>query len=207
MSTLPEAIVEAVAASPGMTDRELTNHLRGRGAMQQPINQSARALEKRGSLVRQKRPQDGLIGNYPSGSKVVADRKEVAAMPKGDVEALSEEEIKTLLNDWLISEGWETSVAWGKTPGIDIDATRGDERKVIEVKGPGSRPPMRVNYFLAILGETLQRMDDPKAEYIIALPDLPQYRGLWGRLPKLAKTRTGISLILVARSGDRELLE
>lgn len=56
---------------------------------------------------------------------------------------------------------------------------------------------MRVNYFLAILGELLQRMDDPNAKYSIALPDFPQFRRLWNRLPELAKVRTGITALFV----------
>jgi hypothetical protein len=60
---------------------------------------------------------------------------------------------------------------------------------------------MRVNYFLAILGETLQRMSDSNAKYSIALPDMKQYRGLWERLPKLAKERTGISILFVKEDG------
>ena len=54
-----------------------------------------------------------------------------------------------------------------------------------------------VNYFLAVLGETLQRMDDRDARYSIAFPDMPQYRRLWGRLPELAKRRTRITALLV----------
>ena len=72
---------------------------------------------------------------------------------------------------------------------------------MIEVKGPGSRPQMRVNYFLSMLGEILQRMDDPAARYSIALPDLLQYRGLWNRLPMLAKQRTGIDILFVDADG------
>jgi hypothetical protein len=60
---------------------------------------------------------------------------------------------------------------------------------------------MRVNYFVAILGEMLQRMDDPNARYSIALPDLAQFRGLWERLPRLAKTRTRISALFVDAKG------
>ena len=60
---------------------------------------------------------------------------------------------------------------------------------------------MRVNYFLSMLGETLQRMDDPDASYSIAVPDLPQFRGLWARLPALAKSRTQISAIF---AGERD---
>ena len=60
---------------------------------------------------------------------------------------------------------------------------------------------MRVNYFLAILGETLQRMSNEDSAYSIALPDMPQYRRLWDRLPTLAKRRTDISIILVSHNG------
>ncbi len=60
---------------------------------------------------------------------------------------------------------------------------------------------MRVNYFIGILGETLQRMSDPDARYSIALPDLQQFRRLWDRLPELAKRRTQITAIFVSESG------
>ena len=85
--------------------------------------------------------------------------------------------------------------------GTDIAACRGDERWIIEVKGRGSRPEMRVNYFLAVLGEILQRMAHPQARYSIALPGLPQFRGLWARLPELGKTRTGIGVLFVDEAG------
>jgi hypothetical protein len=75
---------------------------------------------------------------------------------------------------------------------------------VIEVKGSGSLNPMRVNYFLAVLGEILQRMHDPEALYSIALPDMAQFRGLWRRLPALAKSRTQISALFVSQSGHVE---
>jgi len=93
--------------------------------------------------------------------------------------------------------GWKTQVACGKTHGIDIDALKERKRWIIEVKGCGSRDAMRVNYFLAILGERLQRMDDTNAKYSIALPDIKQYRNLWSKLPSLAKERTGISILFV----------
>ena len=104
--------------------------------------------------------------------------------------------------NYLISEGWNIKVAWGHQQGIDIDAQKNEERWIIEVKGPGSRQPMRVNYFISILGETLQRMNDTTARYSIALPDIEQYRKLWDKLPKLAKERTTIDLILVDENGN-----
>jgi hypothetical protein len=206
MARLPDQILEAISKSPGMTDREITNLLRGRHAPQQPVNQSARALEAKGYLVRRRRP-DNLIGNFIGGSQPPESTAVSKTRTNHDLDALSEDEIKMVLVDWLSKDGWNTDVAWARTPGIDIDAKRGTERWIIEVKGPGSRSPMRVNYFLGILGETLQRMTDPNARYSIALPDLKQYRGLWARLPRLAKSRTTISLLLVSKSGQVESVE
>ena len=67
-------------------------------------------------------------------------------------------------------------------------------------------PAMRVNYFLAILGETLQRMEDPAARYNIALPGLCQFKGLWMRLPALAKKRLGVTVLFVSPDGTVEEL-
>jgi len=117
------------------------------------------------------------------------------------IDALSEDAINQALDRWLRERGFETDVRRGHAHGIDIDARKGGERWVIEVKGRGSRPQMRVNFFLAVLGELLQRMDDDRARYSIALPDLPQYRALWRHLPQLAKVRTTITALFVNEDG------
>ena len=117
---------------------------------------------------------------------------------------LTEEQVKHIINKHYTAQGYLTTVAWGHSRGADIVAQRGNERLIIEVKGCGSRQPMRVNYFLAILGEVLQRMDNADCEYFIALPKMQQYANLWHKLPALAKQRTTISLILV---DDNEQLE
>ena len=93
------------------------------------------------------------------------------------------------------------SASVGSYRGIDIEATKGPSRWIIEVKGCGSLQAMRVNYFVGMLGELLQRMNDPNARYSIALPDMKQFRGLWERLPDLAKSRTTISALFVDASG------
>lgn len=201
MTSLADRLHDLVSEKPGLSDRELTDLLLGRSAPQQSVNQSARLLANRGILIRAKRP-DGILGNYPGDAAPSKEDKTLPAKKNHDVPALSEDEIKDVLERFLADDGWNPSVAWGKTQGIDIEATRAGRRWVIEVKGPGSRQPMRVNYFLAILGETLQRMDDPKAHYSIALPDLQQYRNLWTRLPLLAKQRTEITLLLVDEVGN-----
>jgi hypothetical protein len=206
MAVFSQELIDFVSKFPGLTDREITNRIRGRSSPQQPVNQAARNLASRGCLVRKKR-DDGLIGNYPGGAEYSTTSPKSGQTRNHDLEALSEDEIKQVLERWLNGKNWSTRIAWGKTQGIDIDAKNEKSRWIIEVKGPGSRQPMRVNYFLGILGETLQRMDDAKARYSIALPDLKQYRGLWERLPALAKKRTGISIIFVSNDGDIEILE
>lgn len=185
----------------------------------QTINIACRAMVDDGILIRAKdicprcratkivNRLKGSTASVPWEGQVTNIRSSQVDKPikNHDVEGLSEDEIKQALVDWLSKDGWKSTVAWGNTRGIDVEAKRGEERWVIEVKGPGSRQPMRVNYFISILGETLQRMDDPASNYSIALPDLPQYRGLWERLPRLAKSRTKISIIFVSVDGDIEL--
>ena len=172
----------------------------GDGKPQQSINQACRSLESQDILIRQVR-KDGKIGNYPNGKQPEITQIEKSSKKNNDVEALSEDEIKEVLNKHLKSTGWTTKIAWGHSQGVDIEAYKGTERWIIEVKGPGSRLPMRVNYFISILGEILQRMTDPKAKYSIALPDLKQYHGLWNRLPELAKKRIKISILFIDKNG------
>ena len=118
---------------------------------------------------------------------------------------MGEDEAKKIIAKYYEDRGYSTEVAWGHKHGIDIVAKKeGEERIIIEVKGCGSRPEMRVNYFLSILGEILQRMDDAQAKYYIALPKMDQYINLWDRLPELAKRRTEVGLILVDTAGSVE---
>jgi len=183
-----------------MTDRELTDILRGKQVHPSQVNQEARFLEKRRLLVRKAR-NDGLLGNYPSSSDeselLTASKPMVVRTPEG----LSEDELKEHLEKWLTTNDWTVTVAWGKSRGVDILATRRKERWIIEVKGHGSLQPMRVNYFIAMLGEILQRMVDPESKYSIAMPDVSQFRGLWARLPELAKKRTQITALFVTSAG------
>lgn len=188
-----------IQRSPGLSDRELTDILRGADKHPSQVNQEAHLLESAKRIVRRRRV-DGVIGNYPKGAVVEAVepvKPEIVRTP----ERLSEDELKEHLDEWLQSNGWITRIAWRLARGIDIEASRDGKRWLIEVKGLGSRQPMRVNYFLAALGETLQRMADADAKYSIAFPDIPQFRGLWSRLPELAKSRTTITALFVSSEG------
>jgi hypothetical protein len=201
-----ERLLEEVNRNPGLSDRELTEIILGKGKHQSQVNQEARLLERQGRLIRRVR-QDGVQGNYPAGQASAS--KEITAKPviKRTPERLSEDELKEYLETWLAATGWSTHVAWGQSQGFDIIAEKDGARWMIEVKGLGSWQQVRVNNFTAILGETLQRMDTPEAKYSIALPDIPQFRGLWERLPDLAKQRTMINALFVSGGGDIEEAE
>lgn len=200
MIALAERILEVVREQPGITDKRLAETLFGSGTRQQRVNGECRLMVARGLIQRAARP-DGLIGNYGAGRAPdpQAPTAALSAVSAGGV--FSEDRVKSLLEAWLKANGWTVEVRWARSRGIDLHARRGNERWIIEAKGAGSLDPMRLNYFLGVLGETLQRMDDPHAAYSIALPDLKQFRNLWLRLPQLAKQRTGITAIFVSEEG------
>jgi len=197
---LAERIVELLKHQPGLSDRQITDVLFGKDKPQQPVNVVCRNLESKGILIRRKNGRNA-IGNFLPGqeSNVSFSSRIEKIDRKGD--HLSEDDIKKILEKWLFAQGWNVKVAWGRDHGIDVEATKGSQRWIIEVKGQGTLNPMRVNYFLGILGEILQRMDDPSAKYSIALPDIQQFRNLWARLPLLAKSRIGITCVFITFEG------
>lgn len=203
--SLKERIVFFAIRHPGRTDSEISRALNG-SSTPQPVNRACRELVDVGKLERKPR-KDGLIGNYPVSALYVSPR--MTAIGRSDADsrqgsgALQEDEVKERLDEWLTAAGWRTNIAWGKERGVDIEAVNTKGRRwLIEVKGCGSLQAMRANYFIAVLGETLQRMDDPAARYSIAFPDMAQFRGLWERLPRLAKDRTCVSMLLVSADGE-----
>jgi hypothetical protein len=203
VATLKEGVLALVRSTPGLTDREITDRLLGSGATQQGVNQIARSLAVERLVARRPR-HDGKLGNYPAEVSQEPSLPAEGGASIGATDSLSEDDVKLKLQAWLEGLGWKVTVTWGRGQGIDIDALQSGRRWVIEAKGRGSLDPMRVNYFLGVLGELLQRMSDPEAKYSIALPDIPQFRRLWNRLPELAKRRTGISALFVNDSGRVE---
>src|SRR2546421_1922181 len=96
---------------------------------------------------------------------------------------LSEDEVKAAVQAHLQAAGYSVKVMWGRERGMDIDATGPGGRLVIEAKGEVLLQPQQVNYFLGALGELVQRMDDPRARYGLALPENRQYRVSWHGFP------------------------
>jgi hypothetical protein len=198
METLKQRILELITKQPGLTDREITDVLEGPGRPQQPVNQACRGLERSGNLTRHRR-SDGLIGNFVSEGQafqVPLPRPQ----PLGP-DSLSEDFVKRAVGDWLRGQGWEVKIAWGGERGVDILAQRSTDRWIIEAKGHGDYPQKQGNYFLNGLSELLQRMDDPVARYSLAFPDIPRYKGLWERLPKLVKELLNLSMLFVDENG------
>ncbi len=72
----------------------------------------------------------------------------------------------------------------------------------IEAKGDVASQPQKTNYFIGALGELVQRMSDPDAEYGLALPDVQVYRRLVSRLPDLARERLRLRIFFVERTAD-----
>ena len=196
-------VLDLLASRDGQTDRAIADQLFGQNVHPSQVNQTCRALAASGYLVRRPGPE-GLICNY-LGKAPPNPVLRPFSFGTGSAETMSEDDVKRHVAQWLEADGWSARVAWGKGRGIDILAERGAERWIIEAKGCGSLQPMRVNYFIAMLGEILQRMDDPQARYSIAMPDLAQFRGLWNRLPRLAKERTQICALFVNGDGKVDI--
>ncbi len=199
LDNIERTIIRLLEYNPGLSDKEIAHIVKARKESPQYINQKCRLLESQGIVERKKR-QDGLIGNWLTGNALLRSitqpelNKEAADFPG--------KKIKRYIETHLVSQGWETRVAWGFTHGVDIEARRGTQKWIIEVKGSEPLNPLPINAFVSVLGEVLQRMDDPACKYSIAFPDVNEFRRLWERLPILAKQRTGITILLVKITGE-----
>ena len=93
---------------------------------------------------------------------------------------------------------------WGRERGIDIVATCGEDRLIIECKGEAPTQPQETNYSLGALGELAQRMTLPDARYALGLRASPRFRGLVSRPPGLARYRLRLSVFFVDATGQVE---
>jgi hypothetical protein len=176
----------------------------------QAVNQAARRLEAQGRLRRFTGPDGKIVNALPdSPAQLTSELTPPPVVPGVDHRRITEDEVKEAVRAYLTGRGFEVSVAWDRVRGIDIDAWHADGRRyVIEAKDEvGKSGPQQVNYFVGMLGELVQRMDDVQASYGIALPDNRQYRGLVNRLPTLARERLRLAVSWVSREGDELTVE
>jgi hypothetical protein len=205
VATLAERILDAIRYAP-LDDDVLARRL---GVSQrQSVNQTARRLEAQGRLRRLMGP-DGKIVNALSDSETSPGPAVTQVRPttRARPDRITEDEVKLAVRDHLALQGYAVKVAWDRTRVIDLDARHPNgSRHVIEAKAEtGTSGAQQVNYFIGMLGELLQRMDDERATYGIALPLNRQYRGLVDRLPRLARDRIGLNVFWVERTAHGDL--
>lgn len=117
---------------------------------------------------------------------------------------VEEDEVKKAIAAMLKAGGWTVNkTALGQKHGVDIEAThRLKGTMLIEAKGEGSLNPMRVNYFLMVIGELIQKMDSPNKQYGIGLPAYRQYASLTIKLPRWIKQHLKLKVFLVKRLNE-----
>lgn len=197
---MAQRVLAALVSEGSLDDDELAARL---GARRQSVNQVTRRLTTEGRIRRYLRP-DGKLTNALQGDGPIAESAATQPPPGSPGnEVLAEDEVKSAVRDYLDALGYTVTVAWGRTRGIDIEATHlTKSRQVIEAKGEATSDQQQGNYFLGALGELLQRMSDPDATYALALPDNRRYRGLVQRLPALARQRLALRVYWVKRMSD-----
>ncbi len=200
VATHRDRVLEFLARCPGRDDDEIASALEIEP--RQTINILCRKLHREG-LLRRELGSRGKIVNFLTDKAVeTAPMPVILAITPGSQSApLSEDQVKAELAKWLEMAGWSVKVAWGRTRGIDIVASRGTEKWIIECKGIGSSAPMKNNYFLGVVGEVLQRMHDDGARHSVAFPDLPKFRRLWKELPSRVKEQLKLTALFVTPQG------
>jgi hypothetical protein len=199
MDKLENAIIYVLEHNPGLSDRELTDVLKGSEATTKHVNQYCKSLESQGILIRKKR-LDRLIGSWLKDTKNLSNTNS-SNVDQAIANELPDKKMKRILERFLLSQGWNPEINWRPNHGVDIEAKRDLRIWIIEVKGSRYPSLIPVNSFVSLLGEILQRMDNDTSKYSIAMPDTGPFDRLWKRLPSLAKSRTGISALFVNPSG------
>ncbi len=184
-----------------LDDAEIAARLR---VARQQINMVCRNLAQEGVLVRSPDGPGGKILNRLAATPAPPPPAPVRPAVSGTRTLLSEDDLKRFLERHLVAAGWTVKVLWGHERGIDVVATRGEEHLIVECKGEAASQPQETNYFLGALGELVQRITLPDAQYALALPDNRRFRGLVSRLPQLARHRLRLGIFFVDAQGKVE---
>lgn len=196
---LTERIVEELQKDNCLSDRELATRIYGDKKKASQVNLACHKLVKEGRIRR----SDDILKNYIPDEVCSFTAKDLL---KNDpiFQMMHEEDIKTILDGWLINNDWDVIYAPENSIDADLVAIKKKKKWIIEVKGFSPLSSTRISYFYSVIGEILLRMSDKKAKYSIALPDIEQFRKLWGQFPALAKKRTSLSIIFVGADSTVE---
>jgi hypothetical protein len=122
---------------------------------------------------------------------------------------LHKDQVTHAVKAHLEAEGYAVTVASGRAPGVDIEATRTDppDHLLLEAKGEDSLGTQQTIESVGALGELIQLMAHPDARYGLALPDNPHHRGLVAGLPGPAWDRLGLTVLFVRRRRENRVYE
>lgn len=185
------------AASRPMDDDEIAARM---GVARQNVNQICRRLELQGAIQRGL----GLTGKIVNSLPGIPPPPRVqipTQVSRAGPTLISEDDVKRAVRSYLEARGLSVEVDRSVDRGIEIVAAGAGERWVIDAVGEVAGGQQRDNHFLAALGQLIQHMDDPQVRYALALPDNHRHRELVSRLPELARTRLGLTVLFVDLAG------
>lgn len=221
-----ELITEARAHGCNYPDTTLRTHIVGSMCENSPDNHAVQYKDlRRVGRGRYRLADDALAGSGASSVPAVETRPPmVQSAPNDAVEATKEwwweGNVQAVVVRHLANGGWSidrVADTSSRERGVDIDASRGSERLLVEVKGypaatylggPNRGGPKRTkaplqgrHYFgSAILSGMLMRNDHPAARIVLALPDVETYRTLVLRTVGPLNL-AGLELWLVTQAG------
>lgn len=187
--SLAERLLRLVMDEPGIAQAEAARKLNVRYQRLRSVVLDLLRKEK----IR--RIEEDVYRLYPNNFKKLTKPRLHKKLNRGE-----EDWVKKRLASHFEESGWKVQVRYGKAHGPDLVASKDGKRWIIEVKGLGRYSAMTKNYFLSVLGEILQRMQDPSAYYGLAFPDHPRYRRLWAELPSMVKDKLSLSAFFVGEN-------
>lgn len=195
-----DKIISLLNQKPGLTDREITDVLKGSEAHPSQINSEARLLMQKGFLTRAKR-HDGKLGNFLTGTDlpIVYPSSELSSSANAQADWFWEGNVQEKLASHLQRNGWalvSVSNTASKEQGIDIHAEKMGKTLLIEVKGYPSKsyndprrshekkktsPTLQAGHWYshAILKSMRLLTEYPEAQIVIGIPDFRRYRDLF----------------------------
>jgi hypothetical protein len=115
---------------------------------------------------------------------------------------LNEETVKATVAGFLRDRGYTVAVGKKRERGADVRATKEGLKLVLEAKGEGTLNPMFNNFFVSVLGEILQRMNEHATEYGVALPAHRKYSRLIEELSDTPRWVLRLNFYVVRPSSD-----